>query len=192
MIAELREAVLLQRETIARLLGTYAADAERVLEFTRGTGEFTRLAAGRTGAKQITVVDISGDRPRRTRVPVRDDVELVRGDFWADLGVGRSDVIVCVDAIHHLGDLRQVLERLKTFVSPGGILVGSVRIADNLPRLQRPLSGALAHLRRTGAYRVWLVPSADALAILHDVFEPVIEVRVENHFMGFVCGMGTV
>jgi SAM-dependent methyltransferase len=156
-------------------------------------------------------VDISAEGLRRAQQRVRhDNLNLVLGDFWTDLGVGPAEVVMCVDAIHHLGDVRQVLQRLRTFVAPGGILVGNLWTADNFHRFQRRRYGVAAHVRRTaaflgtalmirtsggrlrtGAYRTQLVASTDALSILHEVFDTVIEVRVEEYFMGFVCGVGT-
>ena len=203
----LRDSFLQQKETVAGLLSRYAGDAQRILEFACGTGEFTRLAAERTRAKQITAVDISAEGLARAKARVKhDNLELVQGDFWADLGVGNSGVVTCFDAIHHLGDVRQVLERLKTFVRPGGVFIGNLWTADNFHRFQRQRYGTAAHLRRTaaflgtalmirttggrlktGAYRTQLVHSEEAIAILRDVFDSVLEVQVEDYFMGFAC-----
>jgi predicted TPR repeat methyltransferase len=205
----LGESFLQQKQTIAELLGTHAAKAKRILEFACGTGEFTRIAAERTAAEQITAVDISAEGLRRARARVEhDNLELVQGDFWTDLGVGRSDVVMCLDAIHHLGDVEQVLARLRTFVEPGGILVGNVWTADNFHRFQRQRYGTSEHLRRTAAffgtammirmsggrwrtsaYRTQLVTSSDVVKMLHRVFDTVVEVRIEDHFTGFVCGV---
>jgi SAM-dependent methyltransferase len=207
----LGEAFLLQKETIAEFLDTYTANAERILEFACGTGEFTRLAAERSGAKKITAVDISADGLAKARARVHhDNLELVLGDFWSELDVGRSDVVMCLDAIHHLGDVRQVLTRLKSFVQPGGILIGNLWTADNFHEFQRQRYGTAAHLRRTaaflgttlmirasggrlktGAYRTQLVHSQEAIVILEELFDSVLEVRVEDFFMGFVCRVGT-
>jgi SAM-dependent methyltransferase len=207
----LSNAFLRQKETIADYLDRYATDAQRILEFACGTGEFTRLAAERTTAKQITAVDISAEGLKRARERVEhDSLDLVLGDFWTDLGVGQSDVVMCLDAIHHLGDVREVLRRLRTFVAPGGTFIGNLWTADNFHRFQRQRYGTAAHLRRTaaflgtalmirtsggrlktGAYRTQLVHSSEAIAILNEVFDSVVEVRVEEYFMGFVCRVGS-
>jgi SAM-dependent methyltransferase len=202
---------LQQKLTIADLLSAHAADAERILEFACGTGEFTRLAAERTNAKQITAVDISSEGLKRAGARVKhDNLQLVLGDFWDDaLDVGTSDVVMCLDAIHHLGDVKQVLSRLKTFIKPGGLFVGNLWTADNFHTFQRQRYGAAEHLRRTaaflgtalmirtsggrlktGAYRTQLVHSAEAIPVLHEVFDEVVDVRVEDYFMGFVCRVG--
>jgi SAM-dependent methyltransferase len=202
----LRQEFLRQKATIADLLGRYAADAERIIEFACGTGEFTRLAAERTGAKEITAVDISEEGLRRARERVRhDNLRLVHGDFWADLGLGTADVVMCIDAIHHLGDVRAVLRRLVTSVKPGGIVVGNLWTAEHFHTFQRKRYGSLEHIRRTaaflgtallirvsggrlrtGAYRTQLVDSGRAVEMLNEVFDSVLEIHVEEYFMGFV------
>jgi len=201
---------LRQKATIARFLREHAANADRVLELACGTGELTRLAAELTPAKEITAVDISAEGLRLARERVRhDNLRLVHGDFWADLALGTADVVMCLDAIHHIGDVRAVLTRLRSFVAPGGILIGNLWTADNFHRFQRQRYGTLAHVRRTaaflgaavlirvsggrlrtGAYRTQLIHSADATAILREVFDSVLEVSVEDYFMGFVVRVG--
>jgi SAM-dependent methyltransferase len=203
----LRQEFLRQKETIAELLSRHAVDAERIIEYACGTGEFTRLAAELTRAKEITAVDISEEGLRRARERVRhDNLRLVHGDFWADLGLGTADVVMCIDAIHHLGDVRAVLRRLSTAAAPGGIVIGNLWTADHFHTFQRKRYGSLEHVRRTaaflgtallirvsggrlrtGAYRTQLVDSGRATAILHEVFDSVLEVRVEEYFMGFVA-----
>jgi len=202
----LRREFLIQKEAVADLLATYAGDADRIVEFACGTGEFTRLAAELTTANEITAVDISAEGLRRAGERVRhDNLRLVHGDFWTDLDLGTADVVMCLDAIHHLGDVRAVLTRLKSFVAPGGVVIGNLWTADNFHRFQRLRYGSLAHVRRTaaflstavlirlsagrlrtGAYRTQLVRSDEATAILHDVFDEVPEIRVQDYFMGFV------
>jgi len=203
----LSDAFLTQKETIGGFLRTYAGDADRILEFACGTGEFTRLAAERTDAKQITAVDISAEGLERAGARVKhDNLDLVLGDFWTDLGVGQADVVMCLDAIHHLGDVKTVLARLKTFVKPGGVFIGNIWTADNFHEFQRLRYGSLSHLRNTaaflgttlmirlsggrlntGAYRTQLVHNARARKILGEVFDEVIEFRPERYFTGFVC-----
>jgi SAM-dependent methyltransferase len=203
----LRQAFLTQKETIGRFLSTYGGNTERVLEFACGTGEFTRLAAERTAAKRITAVDISAEGLARARARVKhDNLELIHGDFWDDLGVGQADLVMCLDAIHHLGDVRTVLTRLKTFVKPGGVFIGNLWTADNFHEFQRLRYGTVAHLRntaaflgttllirgsggrlKTGAYRTQLVHNSTAEKILRDVFGDITEFVAERYFTGFVC-----
>lgn len=204
----LGESFLQQKETVAGLLSRHAGDARRILEFACGTGEFTRLAAERTNVRQITAVDISPEGLKRAEARVRhDNTEFILGDFWDDsLQVGTSDVVTCFDAIHHIGDVRQVLTRLRSFIEPGGTFIGNLWTIDNFHTFQRQRYGTVEHLRRTagffgtalmirtskgrlktGAYRTQLIHSDEAIGILHEVFDEVVEVKVEDYFMGFVC-----
>jgi hypothetical protein len=49
-----------------------------------------------------------------------------------------------------------VLERLASFVAPGGTLVGNLWIADHYHEFGRKRYGATAHLVRTASYAVWI------------------------------------
>ena len=203
----LRDHFLNQKDTIAGYLEKYGQETKRVLEFACGTGEFTGLSATRTSAKQITALDISAQGLEIVRGRVQhDDLQLVLGDFWADNDLGSADLVMCVDAIHHLGDVRQVLTRMKTFIEPGGLFVGNLWTGDNFHDFERKRYGTLNHLGRTaaffstavvirasggrmktGAYRTQLLTSVEGTRILEDVFGEVLEIDVHQHFMSFVA-----
>ncbi|MFC4910165.1 class I SAM-dependent methyltransferase [Actinomadura gamaensis] len=196
-----------QKSTISEYLTRYARDAETDLEFACGTGEFTRLAAELTGVSSITALDISEQGLARTRRRVaHDDLTLIQGDFWDDHGLPPSDLVVCVDAIHHLGDVGAVLRRLRSFVRPGGVLIGNVLIRDRFHEFERRRYGTVGHLDRTarflatailvrasggrlnsGAYRTQLRGSEDVRRILDEVFPEVLDVSVDPYFMAFAC-----
>ncbi|GAA0297059.1 class I SAM-dependent methyltransferase [Streptomyces polychromogenes] len=202
----LRDHFLAQKDTIAGYLKKYGAETERVLEFACGTGDFTKLAAENTPAKAITALDISAQGLEIVRGRVtHEGLDLVYGDFWAENKVGTADLVMCVDAIHHLGDVRQVLERMKTFVAPGGVLVGNLWTGDNFHAFERQRYGTLNHLGRTagffgtaaairlsngrlrtGAYRTQLINSWEGASILREVFGEVLELDVHRYFTSFV------
>lgn len=196
-----------QKDRIDELLIKYGADCQRVLEFACGTGEFTVMAARRTGAAEIVATDISQHALdiAATRV-TGDRVRFVRGDFWADSGLGTADFVMCVDAIHHLGEVRAVLERLRTFIRPGGVLVGNLWTLDNFHEYQRARYGHLRHFARsllffgtavtmratggrirTASYRTQLLRSRDVGPLLREVFSQVEELQATRHFVCFAC-----
>lgn len=196
-----------QKQTVRAYLQRYGAGAGSVLEFACGTGEFTRITSEVTSAREMTAVDISAQGLEIARERVKhDNLRLVLGDFWADLGLAPADLVVCIDAIHHLGDVRQVLKRLSTFVAPGGTLVGNLWIADHYHDFGRKRYGATAHLVRTasyfgtamlirasggrlktGSYRTQLLNSYELSTILHETFGEVLDVTVEPYFAAFAC-----
>lgn len=196
-----------QKATISDYFAKYAQDAETDLEFACGTGEFTRLAAELTRVSSITALDISAQGLDRTREKVRHDgLTLIQGDFWADHGLAKADLVVCVDAIHHLGDVKDVLKRLRAFVRPGGVFIGNALISDRFHEFERRRYGSLGHLNRTarflgtaalvrasggrlntGSYRTQLRRSDDVRRLLDDVFPEVLDVSVDPYFMAFAC-----
>jgi SAM-dependent methyltransferase len=203
----LAEAFLSQKETIAGYLSKYAAQARTSTEFACGTGEFTRLTSEQTGVTAMVAVDISEHALAKAKTRVsHDNLTLIQGDFWADHGLPQTDLVVCVDAIHHLGDIRDVLQRLRTFVKPGGIFIGNVFTADNFHEFERLRYGKLEHTWRTaqffgtalivrltsgrlytGAHRTQLRPSAQTIATLSELFDEVLDVTVDPYFTAFVA-----
>jgi len=203
----LRDSFLQQKAVLGKYLAQYGQEARRVLEFACGTGQFTRMAVDITNAPEIVAVDISkeGLAIARTRVPEA-SVTFRHGDFWDCEDLGTADLVQCVDAIHHLGDVRDVLTRLHGFVEPGGLLVGNVWIKDHYHEFQRKRYGMVPHLcrtagflgtavlirvsngrLRTGAYRTQLRSSDEVREILRSTFAELVEVTVHRYFMSFVC-----
>jgi SAM-dependent methyltransferase len=198
---------LRQKDTIAKYLQTYGAQAQTSIEFACGTGEFTRLTAANTPVRQMTALDIS---PQAIEMAAqragRDDVRFIQGDFWADHGLAPADLVVCVDAIHHLGDVSNVLRHLHSYVKPGGVFIGNVFTLDNFHEFERIRYGGLEHLWRTslffgtaalirltggrlysGSHRTQLRPSAETEQFLSDIFAEVLDVSVDPYFTAFAA-----
>jgi SAM-dependent methyltransferase len=201
------EVFVRQRETISEHLRQYGGQTRRALELACGTGEFTFQVATLTPAKEIVALDISPLALELARSRIHhENLTLVQGDFWADHDFGTADLVLCIDAIHHLGDVRAVLERLRSFIAPGGLFIGNLWTADHFHEFQRKRYGTLRHVAgtaaflatalvirlsggrlRTGAYRTQLLPQRAAEAIVRSVFDEVLTIRTERYFMSFVC-----
>ncbi len=197
-----------QKAEIADLLKTHGAGVTRIIEFACGTGEFTAAAATLTTATEITVVDVSAEGLRRTAARVsHPGLQLVQDDFWTVQDLGTADLVMCVDAIHHIGNPRAVLERMRTFMVPDGLFIGNLWTSDHFHELQRNRYGSAAHLRHTAAflgtaalvrlsagrlhsaaYRTRLLPSKSVGPLLESVFGKVLYVSPEHHhFVAFAC-----
>lgn len=134
---------------IVELIEKYAQDAQRTIEFGCGPGDYLRAVAKYTPAPEIVGVDVSAKALEIAKRRVNDPrLRLVNGDFWADLELDKADVVICVGAIHHLGRVHEVIDRLKTFVKPGGVLIGNVWTMDNYHEYQRNVHGSLRHFGR--------------------------------------------
>ncbi|WP_203992598.1 class I SAM-dependent methyltransferase [Sphaerisporangium rufum] len=196
----------LVKKDIAALMTRHATDIGTVLEFGCGTGEFTAMAAELARPTEITALDIS---PQAIEIATRrvdhPALKMVCGDFWADHGLGQADMVMCVDAIHHLGNVRQVLRRLKSFLAPGAILVGNLWTIDHFHEEQRHKHGSFRHLVncakflggalmlratngrvRPASYRSHLLRSREVEPVLRQEFGEVLEVIPARYFVSFV------
>jgi trans-aconitate methyltransferase len=193
-----------QKEIIARYVAEYGRDAERVLEFACGTGEFTEMAATLTPATTIVATDISPQAIERTRARVpHPDLRAQVSDFWS-APQQPAPLVLCVDAIHHIGEVDRVLARLRTFVEPGGVLVGNVWTIDNFHEYQRGRYGTLRHLGRSAlflanaltmrlsggrlrwaSYRTQLLDSREVEQILRTQFSDVLGIERSRYFVAF-------
>lgn len=203
----LANAFLSQKDIIAGYLARYAGQARTSTELACGTGEFTRLTAENTGVTEMVALDISEHAlANAARRVSHDNLRFIQGDFWADHDLPQTDLVVCVDAIHHLGDIRDVLRRLRSFVKPGGIFIGNVFTWDNFHEFERLRYGTLEHTWRTalffgtalmvrlsggrlytGSHRTQLRPSGHTVSVLTDLFDEVLDVTVEPYFTAFVA-----
>ncbi|WP_433254711.1 class I SAM-dependent methyltransferase [Streptosporangium sp. CA-135522] len=195
------------KDDIGVLMKRYAGTVRTALEFACGTGQFTSMTATLTPAESITALDISPQALEIAGGRVdHPSLKLVCGDFWADHGLGEADLVMCIDAIHHLGDVRQVLRRLKSFIAPGGVLIGNLWTIDHFHEEQRHKHGSAKHLLncakflasalllrlsggrlRTSAYRSQLLSARQVEPLLRQEFGEVVEVVNARYFVSFVC-----
>jgi len=196
-----------KQQHIIGFINRYASGAQHVLEFSCGTGEFTEIALRVSEAPKIVAVDISeqalGIAARRIRDP---RVQFVHGDFWADLDIEPADLVICLNAIHHMGEVRAVLTRMMKFVKPGGVLIGNIWTLDNYHDYQRDVHGPFKHLARsalflanaavmrasggrlrTSSYRTQILSSGEVKEILSDVAPEVLETTETRYFVNFAC-----
>jgi 2-polyprenyl-3-methyl-5-hydroxy-6-metoxy-1,4-benzoquinol methylase len=97
-----------------------------VLDAACGTGYGTRILA-RAGARRVTGVDLDAQT-----VAIADQrygtegLEFLEGDLSAlELPEDSFDLVVCFEAIEHLGDPAAAVAELRRLVRPGGTLVVS-------------------------------------------------------------------
>ncbi|PSL00528.1 methyltransferase family protein [Murinocardiopsis flavida] len=193
------------------ILGSYikehAGDAERVVEFACGTGEFTAMAAKSTSATEILAIDISEHALDQARARVsHNGLVLRQGDFWNIDGVGTAQMVMCVDAIHHIGEVESVLRRLRSFVDDGGVLIGNLWTMDNYHDFQRSSHGKIPHFMRSSlfllnamvmkatggrvrwaSYRTQFMYSHEIKPMLSKIFSEVLAVEATEFHVAFAC-----
>lgn len=135
---------------LIELIERYGEGAQRTIEFGSGPGIYLEAVVKHTSAPEVVGVDVSPKALEASRNRVNDPrLRLVHGDFWSDLELDQADVVICANAIHHLGRVQDVIERLKKFVKPGGVLIGNVWTMDHYHEYQRNVHGRWRHLGRS-------------------------------------------
>jgi len=104
----------------------------RILDVGPGYADFSRLAAGITGARQITFADCDeavlrwqADRCLEQGIDARTMSMPLDGSSVAALG-DRFDLIHCQEVLEHLTDARGVLRALAGLLTKGGRIVITV------------------------------------------------------------------
>jgi SAM-dependent methyltransferase len=205
--ADIGDDFRVQKARIASYLTEYGAGAERVLEIACGTGEFTAFAAELTKAERIVATDISEHALQRAGARVdHPGLELVHSDFWTDDTLAPAPLVMCVDAIHHLGDVRQVLKRMSSLVEPGGTFIGNLWTLDHFHEYQRSRNGTVGHLGRSAlflanalamnasggrlrwaSYRTQLLRARQVEPLLRETFDELLDVTGTRYFVAFAC-----
>jgi trans-aconitate 2-methyltransferase len=108
------------------------APAPRVVDLGCGTGELTRLAHDRLGARETVGVDASAAMLARAAGHAGGGVSFVQGDLAAFAGSG-FDLVLSNAAIHWVPDHERLLARLATLVAPGGQLAIQAPANDHHP-----------------------------------------------------------
>lgn len=197
-----------EKEDLLGLIKRYAADSERLLEICCGSGEFLQFVLDLTDVKELVGVDVSPHALKRAADAVQHDgLHLIEGDFWDDgLRLGTADFVLCVDSLQHLGNTREVLERFRSFLRPGGVFIGNVWTLDNFHELELRRYGRKEHLIRSAkffgsavairasfgrlrsdSYRTKLARQSEFEATVRDVFPKVHEVTHHRYHTSFAC-----
>jgi SAM-dependent methyltransferase len=114
-----------------RLLGLLPARCERVLDVGCGAGGLATQLARRV--PHVDAVDRSPEMVARARSAVPANVRVVEADVLTWTPPHDYRAVVSVAALHHL-PLEPALERLASFLRPGGVLAAVALPRVDLPR----------------------------------------------------------
>jgi SAM-dependent methyltransferase len=191
-----------ERARISRLIAHAASPGMRALDVACGTGAFSAaLLATEISSLQAFDVSPHAVRRARARLGTDDRLSLTVADFWT-VQPDSADVIVCVDALHHIGMPIEVLERLKTFGKPGTVVIGNYWTGDNFHEFERTRHGALKHagasIKFAGAaalarargsslspLRTVLLRADESAAVLRSTFRELRHVHNSRYFLAF-------
>ena len=105
------------------LLRQVPSPCERLLEVGSGPGRMARLLSKRAG--RVTGIDASPQMVSlaSARTPSGDNAHFICADFMThDFGGERFDCVFSVTTFHHMSNV-PALERMKTLLAPGGVLI---------------------------------------------------------------------
>jgi SAM-dependent methyltransferase len=103
----------------------------RVLDLGCGQGLLASLLLAADSRCQVRGVELMPADAQRARTALQDAAEIVCGDIRHE-DFGKADVAVILDVLHYIdyADQDQVLQRLRTALQPGGLLLLRVGDAD--------------------------------------------------------------
>ncbi|WP_433087316.1 class I SAM-dependent methyltransferase [Dactylosporangium sp. CA-052675] len=121
----------------------------RCLEIGAGRGSVARELAARAGAANVTAADLS----TRLLGPIEElGVRVLRHDVLRDPAPGEFDLIHCRFVVDHLLQRQYAIERMVSWLRPGGILLveagGTAPALSSAPAVARAMAAANAVLER--------------------------------------------
>lgn len=105
------------------LMSRIPEQCQHILEIGCGTGEFSRLLAGR--AERVLAIDLSSQMIRlaRERSKLYQNIDFVTGDVLTyHLPQYQFDCIATLTTIHHL-PIETILRKIRKALKPGGVFV---------------------------------------------------------------------
>jgi len=124
--------------TTVELLDTIGRPLRRVLDLGAGTGILTEMVAQRHPDASFVLIDEVPEMLELARVRLDGaDAEFVLTSFSESIPAGPFDAVVSALAIHHLPDSEkeQLMHRISSVLTPGGIFVNAEQAAAATPSL---------------------------------------------------------
>lgn len=161
------------------IIKAYQFDATktRLLDFACGNGEMSlRLSSH---CKFITGVDISQGMidgfKRKVEAQNIHHIETVCEELKPEsLNGEKFDIIMCLQAYHHMEDCFQITKLLKSFLNPGGTLlvVDLLKGTQHMPTVIVELFPIMQELMKNAPHSHHMLPHADGFSAeeLHDIF----------------------
>jgi demethylmenaquinone methyltransferase/2-methoxy-6-polyprenyl-1,4-benzoquinol methylase len=168
-------------EMIIRLLAIKPGN--RVLDVGTGTGVLIPLFLRHTEPRNIQAIDFAPSMIEKAREKFGNSgVELILGDVMEHpFGEESFDHIVCYSVFPHFDNHPAALERLASFLKPGGLL--SILHSQSRDRI----NGVHVHTSSMDIHHDYL-PEAETVARLMGSLDLRLEILVDSSELYMVCG----
>jgi SAM-dependent methyltransferase len=150
-----KEKHIQQRElTIDKIKNIVAQDL-RVADLCCGTGRITYDLISVPNVTEVLAIDINENAltlltERLSSHPARYKLKLLNLDFMSESiihSLGKFDVVICLDSLHHLWNLPIALSRISQLLTRDGILIGNYLTAEKIPVHVAAKKGRRKYLR---------------------------------------------
>lgn len=135
-----------ERARIGGLISEAAKPGVAAVDMACGTGVFSVILLSQP-IRCLESVDVSPQALTIARERIGTDARasFVEADFWSFDPQPTPDLIVCIDALHHLGMPEKVLRRIKEIGRPGTRLIANYWTKDHFHEFSRIRHGRLRH-----------------------------------------------
>jgi SAM-dependent methyltransferase len=135
-----------ERARIGGLISEAAKPGVAAVDMACGTGVFSAILLSQP-IRCLESVDVSPQALTLAGERIGTDARacFVEADFWSFEPQPIPDLIVCVDALHHLGMPEKVLRRIKEIGRPGTRLIANYWTKDHFHEFSRIRHGRLRH-----------------------------------------------
>jgi SAM-dependent methyltransferase len=131
-----------QRELTVDAVKRLGAPQVRVMDLCCGTGRVTHDLLSLPNVTEVVAADISDKAldlltARLHDHPAIGKLRYLRADMMAGSEIyelGRFDIVVCLDSLHHLWDLPTALSRIGELLNDQGMLIANFLVAERVPR----------------------------------------------------------
>lgn len=140
-----------QREMTVSAIRQYVPENSVVVDACCGTGKISYDILGLDNVSQLISFDINGTAAETTKNALKSHSRserstVLNGNVY-DVLSGLSDVgcVVCLDALHHLPDIKLALTSIHDSLAAGGIFIGNFLAAENVNKHVGEKRGTLNH-----------------------------------------------
>lgn len=135
-----------ERQRVTRLISELAQPGATAVDLACGTGAFS-AALLETRIESLRAIDVSAEALAlaRRRIGADPRASFVERDFWSLPTDRPADLVVCIDALHHLGMPTDVLQRVRSLTRPGGYVIGNYWTGDHFHEFSRIRHGRWRH-----------------------------------------------
>lgn len=153
-----------QRKLTIDAIKDIASPGLRVLDMCCGTGRVAYDLLSLPNVCEVLAIDINERAlslltKRLSNHPAKSKLRILNLDIMSEgaiASLGKYDVVICLDSLHHLWNLRIALSRISQLLKSNGVFIGNYLTAENMPDHAIAKKGRIKHLQDKILTRVFI------------------------------------